>query len=157
MADKLFILILQTLFSLNSKRNKEMSPASAGAFLYAKIRTMKCNFPLKFLSVYEVRRPSVVEDKDRETVSLDYGNVTAHTINAFLHEVTDDITAGEGHTRQEEKRAILTTHTGADILRGDLIVNGADLWLVDKTPNDETSPFTAWQPTLDVRCVAWQG
>ena len=134
-----------------------MSPASAGAFLYDKIRNMKCNFPLKFLSVYEVRRPSVIEDTARETVSLDYGNVTAHTINAFLHEVTDDITAGEGHTRQEEKRAVVTAPIGTDIHRGDLITNGHDLWLVDESPNDETSPFTAWQPTVEVRCVAWQG
>lgn len=118
---------------------------------------MKCNFPLKFLSVYEVRRPSLVEDTERETMSLDYGNVTAHTINAFLHETTDDITAGEGHTRQEERRAVVTAPIGTDIQRGDLIVNGTDLWLVDETPNDETSPFTAWQPTVEVRCVAWQG
>lgn len=116
-----------------------------------------CDFPLRFLSTYEVRRPVVIIDVERETESLDYANADTHTVDGFLHEIEDSITATDGHIRQEEKRAVMTCYPDVDILKGDLIVDGGNVWLADETPNAERSPFTGWQPTVEVRCVAWQG
>ena len=116
-----------------------------------------CNFPLRFLKPYEVRRPAVIIDTERETESLDYGNADTLTLNAFLHEIADTITAEGGHLAEEEKRAVFTAPYDADIAKHDLIVNGGDVWLVDEEPNRERNPFTDWCPTVEVRCVSWQG
>lgn len=128
-----------------------------GVFLCYDRAMFNCNFPLRFLSVYEVLRPSVIVDTERETESLDYSNVTGHTLNAFLHETGDAIIAEGGHLAEEEKRAVFTAPYDADICRHDLIVNGGDVWLVDEEPNRERNPFTDWAPTVEVRCVAWRG
>ena len=101
-------------------------------------------------TVVRMRAQYVQDPYSGEMVRQDWthGDPERATLDGAAISSTGQVQADGSQRRNVEVTALLTLDDPtADVVLGDLIVQGSRRWEVVETPETDRNPFTGWQPT----------
>ncbi|MFJ4173995.1 hypothetical protein [Microbacterium sp. NPDC089696] len=109
--------------------------------------------------IVERLRAGLVEDRySKKLVRQDWNNPEVLTIVGASIGSVGQTQADGSQRRQTTVAALLTvTDPNADVVIGDRIRRGAQVWSCVEFPETDKNPFTGWRPTLVIALEEYHG
>lgn len=99
-------------------------------------------------NIDRLRAEVIIDPMSEKEIPADWSRASSTPIEGASISTLGQMQADNTQRRKVEVSALLTiTNPNADVILGDRIRRGTDLWEVVEWPERDRNPFTGWNPT----------